>query len=97
MAHCPHCGDDVAGNPEICPSCGQKMALPEPAAPGNVLQPGKYLRTGWELFKQFPGGFVAFTLLFLIIQVILNYLPRVGGFIPLRGFYPPLFHPARRC
>jgi uncharacterized membrane protein len=88
MAHCPHCGDEVAGNPEICPSCGQKIPVPEPVVSLSQVQPGKYLREGWELFKQYPGGFIAFALLFLFIQVILGYLPRLGGLISLAVSLP---------
>jgi uncharacterized membrane protein len=58
------------------------------------VQPGKYLREGWELFKLYPGGCVGFALLFFIIHVILSYLPRIGGLISLAisaplyaGFY----------
>jgi len=94
MAHCPHCGDEVAGNPEICPSCGQKIPAPEPVVSLSQVQPGKYLRDGWELFKQNPGGFIGFALIFCIIQGILSYLPKIGGLISLAisapllaGFY----------
>jgi hypothetical protein len=94
MAQCPHCGDEVAGNPEICPSCGKEWSAPDAAVPQFLLQPGKYFREGWELFKQNPGGFIGFAFLFLIIQVILGYLPKIGGLISLAltaplgaGFY----------
>jgi uncharacterized membrane protein len=88
MAHCPHCGEEVAGNPEICPSCGQKISVPKPIISGSAVQPGKYLREGWELFKQYPGGFVGFALLFMILQGILGYLPRIGGLISLAVSLP---------
>ena len=94
MAHCPHCGDEVARNPEICPSCGKKWSAPEAAMPRFLVQPGKYLQGGWELFKQNPGGFIGFALIFFIIQGILSYFPRIGGLISLAltaplgaGFY----------
>jgi hypothetical protein len=94
MAYCPHCGDEVAGNPEICPSCGKKWSAPEAAMPRFLVQPGKYLQDGWELFKQNPGGFIGFALIFFIIQGILSYFPRIGGLISLAltaplgaGFY----------
>jgi len=94
MAHCPHCGVGVAGNPENCPNCGKQWSAPEPAVSQRVAQPGKYLQTGWELFKQYPGGFIGFALLFCIIQTILARFPRLGGLISLAisgplgaGFY----------
>ncbi len=94
MAQCPHCGEEVAGNPEICPSCGKEWSAPEPAISRSPAQPGKYLQTGWELFKQYPGGFIGFALLFFIIQAILARFPRLGGLISLAvsgplgaGFY----------
>jgi hypothetical protein len=94
MAQCPHCGDEVAGNPEICPSCGKQWSAPLAAVPQFLVQPGKYLREGWELFKQNPGGFIGFAIVFFIIQGVLGYLPRIGGLISLAisaplgaGFY----------
>jgi hypothetical protein len=77
-----------------CPSCGGALPAPGPVISGATVQPDKYLRCGWELFKLYPGGFVAFALLFFIIQGILSYLPRIGGLISLAiaaplgaGFY----------
>jgi hypothetical protein len=94
MLNCPHCHGLVEENAEFCPHCRQQLAAPGPAVPGGIVQPGKYLRQGWEMFKQNSGGFIAFALLFLIIQGFLNYLPRVGGLVALAisgplyaGFY----------
>jgi hypothetical protein len=77
-----------------CPSCGGALPASGPVISGATVQPGKYLRDGWELFKLYPGGFVAFALLFFIIQGILSYLPRIVGLISLAvtaplgaGFY----------
>ncbi len=83
MAQCPHCREEVAGIPEICPSCGKAWSAPEPAMPRFQVQPGKYLREGWELFKQNPGGFIGFAVVFLLAQGMLGYLPRIGGLISL--------------
>ncbi|MEW6659829.1 MAG: hypothetical protein AB1424_14315 [Thermodesulfobacteriota bacterium] len=90
MAQCPHCGEEVAGIPEICPSCGKRWSAPDAAIPQFLVQPGKYLRDGWELFKQNPGGFIGFALIFFIIQGILSYFPRVGGLISLAVSAPLL-------
>ena len=83
MAQCPHCREEVAGIPEICPSCNKPWFTPEPAPPRFQVQPGKYLQEGWELFKLNPGGFIGFALLVFIINVMLHYLPRIGELISL--------------
>ena len=40
---------------------------------------GDYFKTGWGLFKQYPGGFVGFCLLYFIIQAALHCVPFVGA------------------
>ena len=94
MANCPFCKGMVEEHAAVCPSCGQALSEPGPAIFSGVVQPGKYLKDGWELFKLNPGGFVGFAIVFLIIHGILSYLPRVGGLISLAisaplgaGFY----------
>ena len=94
MPNCPHCGGLVEENAASCPSCQRQLSAPGPEISGGIIQPGKYLREGWELFKQNAGGFIGFALVFFIIQAILGYLPRVGGLISLAisgplyaGFY----------
>jgi len=84
----------VEENAAFCPSCGQALPAPGPAITGGVIDPLKYLRQGWELFKLFPGGFIGFALVFFLIQGLLGSLPRVGGLISLAisgplhvGFY----------
>ena len=51
---------------------------------------GDYFKTGWGLFKQYPGGFVGFCLLNLVIQVALNAIPFVGPVASL-AVTSPLF------
>lgn len=95
MPNCPHCGGLLEENAAFCPSCNQKLAAPEPVIPrGEIVQPGKYLRNGWELFKLYPGGFVGFALVFGVIQTFLSYVPGVGYLLSLAiggplgaGFY----------
>ncbi|MDD2901639.1 MAG: hypothetical protein PHU44_04330 [Syntrophales bacterium] len=94
MVNCPHCRGLVEENAEFCPICQQLLSGAGPVPAGALVQPGKYLRNGWELFKLYPGGFVGFTLLFVFIQAFLNYLPWLGGPISLAiggplgvGFY----------
>lgn len=83
MVNCPHCGGLVEENAQLCPSCQQPLSAAAPATSGMMVQPGKYLKEGWELFKLYPGGFVGFTLLFVFIQAFLHYLPWLGAIISL--------------
>ncbi len=39
---------------------------------------GEYLKTGWELFKRYPGGFIGFSLVYFLIQIALAIIPYVG-------------------
>lgn len=94
MLNCPHCHGLVEENTEICPHCHQPLAASSPVIPGGIVQPGKYLRQGWELFKLNPGGYVGFALVFFVIQVVLSLFPRLGGLTSLvisgplyAGFY----------
>jgi hypothetical protein len=41
------------------------------------------LKQGWGLFKQFPGGFIGFTILFIILEAILQHLGSLGGIVSL--------------
>ena len=94
MANCPHCGGIVEENAVTCPNCQQPLSVQGPAPAGSIVQPGKYLKEGWELFKLYPGGFAGFALLLAFINVLLHYLPWLGGPISLAiggplgaGFY----------
>ena len=51
---------------------------------------GEYFKTGWELFKQYPGGFVGFCLLYFVIQVALHAIPFVGAVASLAVSTPLL-------
>jgi len=51
---------------------------------------GDYFKTGWGLFKQYPGGFVGFCLLNLVIQLALSRIPSVGV-VALAVVSTPLF------
>ena len=69
----------------FCPACGHAAASPPtapPSPPGPIassLPLGEYLKQGWELFKRYPGGFVGFFLVYVVIQLVLNFIPWVGG------------------
>ncbi|MBM4293384.1 MAG: zinc ribbon domain-containing protein [Deltaproteobacteria bacterium] len=90
MHQCPRCGLELDPGRETCPQCGG------PLEPGLSWQPGQpwtsrsgplpmgeYLKQGWELFKQYPWGFVGFTIFFLMVQVVLHRIGSVGGLIGL--------------
>ncbi len=38
----------------------------------------KYLKTGWDLFKRFPGGFIGFSLFYFLMQAACNSVPWLG-------------------
>jgi uncharacterized membrane protein len=74
----------LTGSEPQCPGCGQPahsplpLVEPSPARTQESLPLGDYLKTGWGLFKQYPGGFVGFCLIYFVIQAALNVIPRVG-------------------
>jgi uncharacterized membrane protein len=85
MSHCPACGNQLTGAELHCPACGEAINSPPP-----VLEPSSartqaslplthYFKTGWSLFKQYPGGFVGFCLLNLAIQLALRTIPYMGA------------------
>jgi Tfp pilus assembly protein PilF/uncharacterized membrane protein len=99
MAQCPHCGEELEAGSRFCGNCGLEVEVsspgpatsPPPSAPGGDHAPrGSYLKAGWHLFKQYPGGFIGFTALFLLIQGGLGALPKVGWMV-LFIQYPLMF------
>ena len=84
MPYCPECGNQLTGSESHCPACGQAIDSPLPISelsPPRIpesLPLGDYLKTGWGLFKQYPGGFVGFCLLYFVIQAALHVIPFVG-------------------
>lgn len=52
-------------------------ASTRPAAPALPL--GDYLKRAWDLFKRYPGGFVGFFLVYILIQLVFHFIPWVGG------------------
>jgi hypothetical protein len=67
-----------------CPGFGRPTNFaPPPAEPSPLrslqsLPLGDYFRTGWELFKRYPGGFIGFFLVNVIIALILCAIPFLG-------------------
>lgn len=88
MSFCPRCGGMLEENTAVCPNCGQALSAPGPGMAAAAVQPGKYLREGWELFKQYPGAFIGFALVFFLIQGVLGSLPKVGWLITLVSSAP---------
>jgi len=96
MAYCPECGTQLTGSESSCPTCGHPANSPLPAlepsaAPMQASLPlGGYLKTGWGLFMQYPGGFAGFCLLTLVIQAALKAIPFVGP-VAVLAVTSPLF------
>jgi Tfp pilus assembly protein PilF len=99
MAQCSRCGEELEAGSRFCGNCGLEVEASGPApatslslsAPGGEQAPREsYLKTGWHLFKQYPGGFIGFTALVLLIQMGLGYLPKVGWMV-LFIQYPLMF------
>ncbi len=99
MAKCSRCGEELEAGSLFCGNCGQEVEASGPAAVtslppsgpgGNQALRGSYLKTGWHLFKQYPGGFIGFTALVLLIQTGLGSLPKVGWTVMLMQ-YPLIF------
>lgn len=89
MPYCPECGNQLTGAEPRCPACGQPTDFPppilepSPARTQESLPLGDYVKTGWGLFKQYPGGFVGFCLLNFLIQGLLNGSSYAGAVVSL--------------
>ncbi|MBW1991202.1 MAG: zinc ribbon domain-containing protein [Deltaproteobacteria bacterium] len=97
MAVCPHCSREIEDASRFCRYCGGEIHTPLPRPdkppesppPSPLLQPGEYLKTGWRLFRQFPGGFVVFTLVYLVILAVISH-PRGIGWLAATAIHEPL-------
>ena len=84
MPKCHNCGNQLTGAEQHCPACGQPTDSPPPVlepslarAPAS-LPLSDYFKTAWGLFTQYPGGFVGFCLLNLLLQAALHSIAYVG-------------------
>ena len=84
MPFCANCGQEMSEAASFCPACGHSAS--EPSVSGPVTKPatpslllGEYLKTGWELFKRYPGWFAGFFLIYAVIQAVLHFLPWIGS------------------
>jgi uncharacterized membrane protein len=94
MALCPHCQTAVPEDAVTCPHCGQPLTVAEafpsvPPRPAGASPLADHLKAGWALFKQYPGGFIVFMLVYLIISAVLNAIPWLGWLVSLL-ITPPL-------
>ncbi len=92
MAVCPHCGQLLETESEICSACGQPLRAPgvpagSPFFPEQVqitnIRSGDYFRAGWEVFKKFPVGFIGYFILTILITFVLKFIPIIG---PITSF-----------
>jgi hypothetical protein len=81
MLHCPKCGYQLTGDALLCPVCGHPMPFQPPVhdlsqrRPLQWLPLGNYVKIGWDLFKQYPYGFIGFCLLNFFIHAALHAVP----------------------
>lgn len=86
MPLCPHCGQEVEPESESCSACGKSLITPRETAPASVpeqLQIGEvnfsaYFKTGWDLFKKYPVGFVGYFIIIIISSLIVQSVPVIG-------------------
>ncbi len=83
MPYCANCGQEMSEAASFCPACGHQASGPH--VPGPAAKPvtptlllGEYLKTGWELFKRYPGWFAGFCLIYAVIHLVLHFLPLIG-------------------
>jgi hypothetical protein len=72
MATCAACGNEGGEGVTFCGHCGQAMdpegftayAMKDPSTgPLFEVRIGDYIKTGWHTFRQYPAGFVGFSLI----------------------------------
>ena len=86
MPHCAKCGHEMLETASFCPACGQPASQPPsasvPSTKTITASPplGEYLKTGWELFKRYPGWYVGFFLIYVVLQAMSRLLPWIGAF-----------------
>lgn len=80
----------------FCRYCGQRLEAPLEVEPVEappplpaLINPGEYLKTGWGLFKQYPLGFIGFTLVYGLVLVVISY-PRGIGWLAAAAVHEPL-------
>jgi len=86
---CHSCGTQVAPDVAYCPTCGQSLAAPSPAAlpafvapVGIKATPGRWIGAGWNLVQADLGN----TILVSLVFVLLNGVPLIQGAL-IAGFH----------
>ena len=85
---CPLCGASNSPDAARCLSCGEELgAVSSPAGAGGSarFEAGDMLSKGWELFQANMGVYVAVTLLYLFIPVVINQVFSFGLQILMGG------------
>ena len=96
MPHCPHCGNEMLEYAKFCPACGHAAAQPPPVPEPSggrtsaSLPLEKHFKDRMGLFLNYPGGFIGFFLIYLVIQIVLSFIPLVRPGCQLRGGTGPL-------
>ncbi len=87
MPRCPKCGYQLTGDALHCPVCGHSTPFPPPGPdlsqhrPLQSLPLGAYVKSGWDLFKQYPYGFIGFCLLNVLIHAVLHAVPLLNWLV----------------
>jgi uncharacterized membrane protein len=82
MPHCAKCGNEMLETASFCPACGHPASQPPSVSNERTtasLPLGEYLKTGWELFKRYPGWYVGFFLIYVVIQAVSHFIPFIGS------------------
>jgi len=78
--------EKAQGNPTTLAASNTNSA----AIDGNYqVKIGHYFSAGLELFKQNIGGFIGFTILIIVINMVLSFIPIIGSFLST-GINAPL-------
>jgi hypothetical protein len=89
MPTCPNCGYQVPEGAHYCEQCWQPLSqegtnVTAPSGPTTVpLRLGHYLQTAWHTFRQYPLGFLGFSLVLAIIEIPVAIFPKM---IPVIGY-----------
>ena len=81
MPHCAKCGQEMLETASFCPACGHPASQPPSMSSERTtasLPLGEYLKTGWDLFKRYPGWYIGFCLAYVAIEMVLAFIPWIG-------------------
>jgi hypothetical protein len=84
MPLCPKCGHQVTEGERFCPVCNEPQPVIPDVPPSQTLPRlplANYFQNGWDIFRQYPYGFITFCLVNFLIQVILHAIPILGPLV----------------